>query len=233
MTDHVDNSELKVSQRHVDDIAKQVEGMIADTTAGIHEAAKLLDPKNEESWAGPQAISQTLVRVTNMLSNTIADLASVCVTKQWQLFMERALHAEDEDDRYMYAVLQDLQDYLVANSVGLEATVENFGLTAGVFKQQIVERIANACKVCEMLVDGHRRMMALCTEFGIDHQKIVDGDKEALLQALRAAETKTGQKISPIIYKLLKLPTDAPTNDQVAATEQATNESIKDALGMG
>lgn len=232
MTDDI--AELKVAQEHVDGLAKQVEGGLADIIQGLGLIQKRLDPANTDAWAGPQATSATLVNAANTLANAINSLASLAVTKQWQLYLERALNAEDEDDRYMYAVVQDLQNYLTLNCISLEATAMDFGPMAGLFKQGIIERVANACKICEMLVDGHRHMAVICKEAGIDHAAVMSGDKDALRAALKAAEEKTGTKINAYVYAKLGLSPDGDDPDTAAASvEVTTNQEIRDALGLG
>lgn len=225
-------SDLKITQRHVDGVAKQFEGILANINAGIAKAAELLTPGNAESFSGAQATAQTCGTAAQLLWNASEQLASLAATKQWQSIIEKQMNDEDESKRTMNTVSIILRNLLVANANGLENSLHEGGRCAFRFRTDYIELVANVIAMNDMVVASHEQTEALCAEQGLDYAKVRDGDKDEVAKLIAVLEKINGGPLAPRMYEAVGLPVPEAAQPHVGTGNPASDAAIAEALGL-
>lgn len=222
-------SDLKITQRHVDGLAKQFEGMLANINQTIAAATELLKPGHDENFSGAEATSRTCSQAAQMLWSAGEQLASLCATKQWQAVIEKVATSEDESQRTMNMVSRILRDVLVANANGMEASLDRGGRCAYRFRLDYVEVLANAVSMSDMIVASHEATETLCAQEGLDYTKVSEGDKDEVAKLIGVLEQKHGGPLPPHMYEAVGL----PVPEQFVGTGRpASDAAIAEALGL-
>lgn len=221
-------TELTINQRHVDSAAKQFGDVLATINATLGEVSKMLSPDNQEAFSGTASVLTGSYNAAQALTKVIDMLASLIVVKRLQSGMETAMSAEDPEQRTMLAVAYGLKEALVANANGLEEALYTHGPFAHAFKANVVEQLANAITMSELMRTSHMATEKLCAEHGIDYDKVQAGDKDATAALLHVIEETAGP-VNPSIYEALGIaPPERVTPDNTAAQDAA----IADAMGL-
>ena len=178
---------------HVIDLRKTIKNLIA-------EASERLDQPTPIHRDAHYAVAGAAA----MLSTAVQGLATLAVLLRWQTSITEA-YVADEPHNTHDQVRVDIDEFLVSNAMQLDETLAGGGPFAHIYRQCVVNQAAEACANIDALMDAADRTEELCEKYGIDFEKVQDGDKDALRQVLAASGRAAGFEVPAEIYEALGL----------------------------
>lgn len=222
-------TQLRVTQKHVEGIAKRFTDVLANVNSAVDDVRNLLSPAGEPNVESQDEFTN-LIRSAEILSASVDMLATAVVARRWQAAIEAVLNAEDPDARTMTAVGNLLRNALVVNARGLESVLVDAGPFAHAFRSNIVEQLADAVCMCSVLQASHETTEKLCADHGVDYVAVQAGDKHAIQQLLDVVEEVSGGPVSAAVYERFGLTPPAPPEPSVEA--DVAHTALADALGL-
>lgn len=223
-------SQLIVNQKHVDGMAKRFADLLATITADVNNVANTLNTGNEPNVEARETLTP-FVNAAEKLSHAVNLLATLTVTKRWQLAMQKATEAEDPAHRTMAAVAHSLRNALVMNSHGLSDALQELGPFAYAFRSSVVEQLADAVGMCDVLQASHETTENLCAANGIDYAAVNSGDKVAIGQLVDVVERTNGGPVPGLRERLGLDPLPEPVRPDFSPSTPG-DAAIAEALGL-